>query len=76
MDSDTFRARLDALGLSVAQLADLFAQLGDTRPRATIERNLYALASPNRTTPAPWAIAVILTLLEERQANEPGRIAS
>lgn len=69
MDSATFRARLDALGLTVAQLADQLAQLGDTRPRATIERTLYALASPSRIAPAPWAIAVILTLLEERKTE-------
>lgn len=69
MDSTTFRDRLARLGLSVAQLADTLATLGDTRPRTTIERTLYDLASPSRATPAPWAIAVILTLLEERRTE-------
>jgi hypothetical protein len=69
MDSAAFRNRLARLGLSIAQLADTLASLGDTRPRATIERTLYELASPSRTAPAPWAIAVILTLLEERQTE-------
>lgn len=69
MTSAAFRERLASLGLTVAQLADRLAQLGDTRPRPTILRTLYELASPGRTTPAPWAITVILTLLEERRTE-------
>jgi hypothetical protein len=64
--ADEFRARLAALGLTPGQLAERLAELGDTRPHATIRRNVYELASPGRTAPIPWAVAVILTLLAER----------
>jgi hypothetical protein len=69
MTSEEFRSRLARLGLTVPQLADRLAHLGDNRPRATIVRTLYDLASPNRHTPAPWAVAVILALMEERQTG-------
>jgi hypothetical protein len=67
MTSAEFRSRLDRLGLTVDQLAERLGELGDTRPYATIRRNLYDLASPSRTAPIPWAIVVILTLLEQRE---------
>lgn len=67
-----FRSRLDGLGLTVDQLATRLGELGDSRPYATIRRNLYEIASPSRTAPAPWAIAVILTLLEREALRDIG----
>lgn len=67
-----FRSRLDRLGLTVDQLVTRLGELGDSRPYATIRRNLYGLASPDRTAPIPWAVGVILTMIEREELRTIG----
>jgi hypothetical protein len=64
MTPQDFRAALRRLGLSQVGLARRLETLGDDRPYPTRLRCIQELASLGRTTPIPWSVVAMMTLLE------------
>ena len=69
MNSGDLRSALTRLELSQIGMTDVMIQLGDTRPRATIERTVRELARPGRSKALPWAVVVLVNLLERSNGS-------
>jgi hypothetical protein len=69
MTPDEARTILTGLHMTVADLAEMLATLGDDRPRATIQRMIYSALTltrsekPEARPGIPWAVAGLLRML-------------
>ena len=64
------RAALKRLGMGQTDFARYLAAHGDDRPLSSILRTVSELCRHERRERTPWAVAVLLRLLEERAGEE------
>lgn len=64
MTAADFRSTLARLHLSQSAFARVLQSLGDDRPWQTVLRCVHELARLDRAVPMPWAVVVLLVLME------------